>query len=113
MENIISMYGDMSAPIQKTESPSISFRPKEVQTPLPKNAKIVSEQKDIYVQEIENGYIISMDTNVCYTCKKDDDEDEMEEDEMEEKKMGDGERKYAHFSKKVYSKEKPIDIKIK
>jgi|694.fasta_scaffold13781_3 hypothetical protein len=103
MEDITSMYGGMNAPIQKTVSPSISFRPKEVQTPLPENAKIISETKDIYVQEIENGYVISMDTNVCYTCKEDDEEGEMEE----------GERKYAFFSKKVYTKEKPIDIKIK
>ena len=103
MENIISMYGGEAMEAQKQTSPSISFRPKEVQVPLPENAKIISETKDIYIQEIENGYIISMDTNVCYTCKEDDEEGEIEE----------GERKYAYFSKKVYSKEKPIDIKIK
>lgn len=101
MENIISMYGGENMAAPKQTSPSISFRPKEVQVPLPENAKIISETKDIYVQEIENGYVISMDTNVCYTCKEEGEEKEELDD-----------RKYAYFSKKVYSKEKPIDIKI-
>lgn len=100
MENISEFYGNAMLGKQEKpiiSEPSISFTPKEKQQEIPEGAKIKSQTKQIYVSEIDNGYIISFDTTTC--CEVQEKDGEMEE-------------KYIYNNRRIYSKEKPLDIKL-
>lgn len=58
---------------------------------IPKGAKIISKNIQTVVEEIENGYLIIKSYDIEYS-------------------LGD-KNDYRHFSKKLYSKENPVEIK--
>lgn len=99
MDEISKFYGNLS-PIKENNErsePSISYQPKEKQQVVPEGAKIKSSTKNIYVSEIENGYLVSFDTQICYLIKESD---------------GDEEERYIYNNRRIFTKEKPLDIKL-
>ena len=68
-----------------------TFKQKEVNN-IPKGAKILSKDVSVAVEEIENGYLVSKSTEVKYEYEKKTD--------------------YSYNTKKYYSKENPLDIKL-
>ncbi len=70
------------------------FDKKEI-VKLPANSEIINEDKDITVKEIENGFIISVRTEIKYKAKGKDYTD------------------YLYYTKEWFSKENPITIDTK
>lgn len=68
-----------------------TFKQKEVDN-IPKEAKILSKDVSVTVEEIENGYLVSKSTEVKYEYEKRTD--------------------YSYNTKKYYSKENPLDINL-
>lgn len=68
-----------------------TFKQKEVNN-IPKGVKILSKDVSVTVEEIENGYLVSKSTEVKYEYEKKTD--------------------YSYNTKKYYSKENPLDIKL-
>jgi len=65
------------------------------QKEVPKGAKIVDKTVRTEIEEVENGWLISKNYDVTY-----------------EKPGKEGGREYAYFTKKWYSKEDPLEIKL-
>lgn len=97
MDSISEFYGSISPIKEERTEPSISYQPKEKPKVVPEGAKIKSSTKNIYVSEIENGYIVSIDTTICYE---------------ETEKDGDIEERYIYNNRRIFTKEKPLDIKL-
>lgn len=76
-----------------SSSKNVSFRKKNT-SDLPKGAKVISKETRMEVEEIENGFIVNTSTDYKYTLPDLDDS------------------QYLYVSKKVYSKENPISIKL-
>jgi hypothetical protein len=71
-----------------------SFVKKTEQT-LPEGAKVLSKETSIKVEEIQNGYLLCKSTEIKYQLPKKDYHD------------------YMYLEEKWFSKENPINIKIK
>lgn len=69
---------------------SIAFEGKSV-TKLPAGAKIIKKDVRTTVEEIENGFIVKKNFDIKYSLGKGTD--------------------YLYYTKKVFSKENPIEIK--
>ena len=70
---------------------NVRFKKKEVDSnSIPKKAKILFKDKSFEVEEIENGYLILIRTEVKYQF--------------------DGKTDYSYNTKKVYSETNPIEI---
>ena len=76
-----------------TELKSASFSDKE-ELNIPKGAKIIKEDKTVRVEEIENGFLVSISYDVRY--------------KMKDSKHND----YAYATIKTYSKTNPLEIKV-
>ena len=70
------------------------FDKKEI-VKLPANSEVINEDKDITVKEIENGFIISVRTEIKYKAKGKDYVD------------------FLYYTKEWFSKENPITIDTK
>ena len=90
--------------VSKYTEPNVSFSytPKEQQEPIPMGAVIKKIEKNIAVRQIENGYIKSINTCICYEVAEKEEEGENEKHEME--------MKYHYSTTETYSTEKPMDI---
>jgi len=60
---------------------------------VPKGAKIIDKTVRTEIEEVENGWLINKNYDITYEQGK--------------------ERGYAYYSKKWYSKEDPLEIKLK
>ena len=108
-----NLYGDsqeveMSKPIKRKNT--YSYSPKDtMEDEIPKNAKIISVEKNIDVREIENGFLKTTNTYTRYKCVEES-ESEMG-NSMETTESDDIE--YCSQSKTVYYKDKPIEVNLK
>lgn len=68
-----------------------TFKQKEINN-IPKDAEILSKEVSITVEEIENGYLLCKHTEIKYEYDKKVD--------------------YSNNTKRYYSKENPLDIKL-
>jgi hypothetical protein len=66
-----------------------SYDSKEVST-LPEGAEVIKKSHSIRVEEIENGYIVCKSYDIKYTLNGDTD--------------------YLYYTKKVFSKDNPIQV---
>lgn len=100
MQDISKEYGGevaMSSPSNNSVDPSITYRPKEEYEPMPKGVRILSTAKEIYVNEIENGYLVTEDIRTKYEYVE---------------KDGDTEERYHYSCRKYYAKNKPFEIQM-
>ncbi len=66
-----------------------TFKQKEVDN-IPKNAKILSKEVSVTIEEIENGFLVSKSTDIKYEVDK--------------------RTEYCYHTKKYFAKENPLDI---
>jgi len=84
------------AELEQTES--ISKRSKEGITKIPEGANILRKNVSTSVEEIENGFITTKNWDIKYEIKKEGEDDTRTD--------------YAYFSKKWYTKEDPLVLKV-
>ena len=82
-----------SSKIRKTMRTTSTSMTETKQKEVPKGAKIVDKTVRTEIEEVENGWLISKNYDITYEQGK--------------------ERGYAYYSKKWYSKEDPLEIKLK
>lgn len=82
--------------VQQTES--ISKRSKEGVTKIPDGATILRKSVNTSVEEIENGFITTKSWDIKYEIKKEGEDDTRTD--------------YVYFSKKWYTKEDPLVLKV-
>ena len=68
-----------------------TFKQKEVDS-IPENAKILSKDVSVTVEEIENGFLVAKSTEVKY--------------------QHDGRTDYSYNTKKYYKKENPLEFNL-
>lgn len=107
------IYGDteeveVSKPIKRKNT--YLYIPKDTMgDEIPPNAKIISQEKNIEVKEIENGFLKTTNTYTKYQCVE---ESESEMDNSMETNENDN-IEYCNQSKTVYYKDKPIEVNLK